>query len=206
MTRLVVAAAVRLYRDGLASSLAARDGFCVVATAASSAECVERAAAHAPSVVLLETAMPGGLEAARALAGTTPVLALAVPEEVDDVLACAEAGVAGYVTRDAGLDQLVAAIHAAARGELLTSPRMTGALLRRVADLAAARPSATDARLTIREREILDLIHAGLSNKQIAQRLSIQLSTVKNHVHNILEKLGVERRADAAALRGSRSM
>lgn len=210
MTSIVIAAEVRLYRDGLATALAARPGFDVVATAANAAECLDRSAALSPTLVLLETAMPGALAAARTLAATTRVLALALPEELDEVVACAEAGMAGYVTRDASLDQLVAAIDAAARGELLTSPRMAAQLLQRVADLAGALRGSSDApRLTGRELEIVDLIDAGFSNKQIAGRLSIQISTVKNHVHNILEKLGVERRTDAAsavhARAGSRS-
>lgn len=200
--RVLVAAEVRLYRDGLAAALAHAPRLDVVATAATARECLARVAAEQPQVVLLETAMPEGLAAVRELAaaGSVRVVALSVPERVDDVLACAEAGVAGFVTREAGLDELVETIEAAVRDELVTSPRMAAALLRRVRELATGLDPGAGPQLTLREREILDLIDAGLSNKQIALELSIQLSTVKNHVHNILEKLQVERRAEAAAV------
>jgi len=116
------------------------------------------------------------------------------------VIACAEAGVSGYVTREASLDELTGVVESVARGESPCSPRISALLLRRVAETAGRR-TETDAarRLTRREAEIVGLIDEGLSNKQIAGRLSIELATVKNHVHSILEKLQVERRAEAAA-------
>ena len=93
-----------------------------------------------------------------------------------------------------------------ARGEALVSPKITAGLLQRLADLASDRGrGALDVRLTRREAEILDLIDQGLSNKEIAHRLSIAVSTVKNHVHSILDKLDVDRRAEAVArVRGTR--
>jgi len=204
MIRVIVATAVRLYREGLADALASRQGLQVAGVAAGADDCVAAAAALAPDVVVCDAGMDGALDAVRAIAGTTAarVLALGVPDRVDEVLACAEAGASGYVTRDASLDELVAAVRAIMREELVIAPPMAAALLQRVGDLARSHASHRDddaVRLTARETEIVALVDAGLSNKQIAARLSIQPSTVKNHVHNILEKLEVEGRADAAA-------
>src|SRR2546421_13075479 len=121
-------------------------------------------------------------------------------EDHGDVLASAEAGAIAYVPREASLEDLVAVIECAVRGEAVCSPRVAGALLRRIAVLATdGRSDRVPARLTKREREIMGLIDEGLSNKEIAKRLRIEVATVKNHVHNILEKLQVHRRGEAAA-------
>lgn len=153
-----------------------------------------------PDVVLLDIGAPDGLLALRELAGTVPgvrILAITVPDRESDVVACAESGAAGFVTRGASLEELVDALESVARGEVLCSPRITAALVQRVGLLARER--AGEHQLTQREREILTLIDAGFSNKSIAQRLSIEVPTVKNHVHRIIEKMGVTNRAQAAA-------
>ncbi|MDQ5821587.1 MAG: response regulator transcription factor, partial [Actinomycetota bacterium] len=144
---------------------------------------------------------PGVVRSLLAKAPGTMVVALGVTEADDDVLPLAEAGVAGYVTRDGTVDDLLATVESVAAGETICSPRITATLLRRVALLARDRGAAAEAKrgLTHREREIVDLIDEGLSNKEIAVRLRIELATVKNHVHNILDKLHVRRRAEAAA-------
>ena len=102
--------------------------------------------------------------------------------------------------REGSLDDLRRAIDSVARGESIVSPKMAASLLRRVSTLAADRaaPPAIE-ELTVREREIVGLIEQGLANKQIAARLNIELATVKNHVHRILEKLDVTRRGEIAA-------
>jgi DNA-binding NarL/FixJ family response regulator len=127
-------------------------------------------------------------------------VALALPEAEADVIACAEAGASGYVPREGTLDDVEAVIESVARGEALCSPRIAATLLRRIAATAAERqPAPSEMRLTSREMEIIDLIDEGLSNKEIAQRLCIAVPTVKNHVHSILDKLHVHRRAEAVA-------
>jgi two-component system nitrate/nitrite response regulator NarL len=127
------------------------------------------------------------------------LVALGVPEQEESVIRCAEAGIAAFVTRESSLPELVRVLQSALRGETLCSPSMARALLGRLATLAAERePKPATAVLTVREVEILGLIDEGLSNKQIAARLVIELPTVKNHVHNILGKLDVRRRGDAA--------
>ena len=204
VTRVLVVAGVRFYRDGIAAVLSADSRFEVVGCVAD----VPEAAAFAslePDVILLDLAGADGPGRVRSLLRRAPaacVVALGVKEAEDDVLPLAEAGVAGYVTRDGSVDDLLAAIVSVAAGETICSPRMTATLLRRVALLArdrAAEEPDPERDLTSRERQIVALIDEGLSNKEIATRLRIELATVKNHVHNILEKLRVHRRGEAAA-------
>ena len=202
-TRVFVVAEIRLYREGLAELLGHRPGLAVAGTAAGLDEALRGARAARPDVVLLDMAMLDGIATARTLARVSPdarVVALAVPESERHVIACAEAGIVGYVSREASLADLVAAIEGAARGEAHCSPRMVASLLRRLGALSLERSGDEPrAHLTARELEIVGLIDRGLSNKEIAQALCIGLPTVKNHVHHILEKLGAERRSQAAA-------
>jgi DNA-binding NarL/FixJ family response regulator len=170
-------------------------------------ECLELARALAPDATLLDLMTPDSLAVIRKLACEVPesrVVALAVPEDEEAVIACAEAGVAALLTRDQSIDDLLETLAGVARGEARVSPKLAAMLLRRVTALAAQRPAspglrARRARLTRREHEVLRLLDEGLSNKEIAQRLCIELPTVKNHVHRILEKLAVHRRAEAVA-------
>jgi two-component system, NarL family, nitrate/nitrite response regulator NarL len=202
MTRIFVLAEIRLYRDGLTDVLRREPGIEIVGAAGSWEEAAPLLRSLRPEIVVVDMATTGGLHlvgAIRALEPTPKVVALAVPDAEDEVLACAAAGVSGYVTREDSLETMVAAIQSVARGELLCTPRMAAVLFDRVRTLMRDRPELGTDELTPREREVLGLIGDGLSNKAIAQRLRIELPTVKNHVHNILEKLRVHRRADAAA-------
>jgi DNA-binding NarL/FixJ family response regulator len=148
-------------------------------------------------------ATPAHYDIARRLGrmpGAPPVVAIGLDDSDAEMLACAEAGAVGYVTREGTLEELVAVIQSAAKGELVCSPRVSGALARRVAALSAeVAPGSASRRLSRREREIAALIGDDLSNKEIASRLSIEVATVKNHVHNMLDKLNVHRRSDAAS-------
>jgi two-component system, NarL family, nitrate/nitrite response regulator NarL len=205
LVRVAVVADVCFYREGLVALLG-RDDRIEVLWAAQSYKEVPRHEPR-PDVVLLDLRASDGHEAAQLLSETfagSGIVALGLSEAGDDVLEWAECGIAGYVTRDSSLDELRETIVAVARGELLCSPHVAARLLRRVATLASARHnSGAPALLTPREREVVALIDEGLSNKQIAGRLFIEVPTVKNHVHNILEKLQVTRRGEAAArLRG----
>jgi two-component system nitrate/nitrite response regulator NarL len=200
--RIFIAAQVRLYREGLADIVARERGLSVVGTTGRRSEIVAGVRALRPNVVLLDAALLGGLITVRELADGTPakVVVLASPETEAAVVAGAEAGISGYVTHDDSPADLVATIRSVNRGDLLCSPRVAGALLRRVTTLASERSAGgSEARLTSRELQILRLLDEGLSNKQIARQLSIQLPTVKNHVHHILDKLGVARRGEAVA-------
>ena len=157
-----------------------------------------------PTVVLVDTSAGDGFSRVQALAAALPaakIVAVGIPDDETVLLDLVEAGVAGCITAEQPLEELVEAVEAATNGELKCSPRVAGALAERVAALKAARRTANEEpRLTRRQREIAALISEGLSNKQIARRLSIQQATVKNHVHNILGKLGVSHRDEVATL------
>jgi two-component system, NarL family, nitrate/nitrite response regulator NarL len=201
VTRIIVCAEVGFYRDGLAYVLP-RYGFDVVGVAATAPEAIAVVFESPSDVILLDMTMRQSLDVLRRIALTrdVKVLALSVREREPDVLACIEAGAAGYVTREASLHDVVDSIERAIRDEPLASPHIVATLMRRVAALASRTESASlGAALTSRELEIVGLIDQGLSNKEIAIRLSIEVATVKNHVHNILEKLHVRRRGEAAA-------
>jgi DNA-binding NarL/FixJ family response regulator len=201
MIHILVAGDIRLYRDGLALHLARQSGVSAVDCVASRAELLELLPTIRPDVLLLDMAMPESLRTLRDVADMMlgiRVVALAVPEVELAVLACAEAGIAGYVTRDASLDDLLNAIENAARGECVVSPRIAGSLLRRLSTLASTQGGRFDSEsaLTSRELEIAHLVDQGMSNKSIAGRLCIEVATVKNHMHNILAKLHAERRTE----------
>lgn len=199
--RVFVLASIRFYREGIADVLSRSPGIDVVGLAARYEDAVAMIDAQRPEVAVLDVVGAEGLALVRELrefAPGTRIVVLAITEADGDVLEWAEAGISGYVTRDGSIDDVVAVVRAAARGEATCTPRISAALLERVHALATAQPSTNArTRLTAREREIAELLEAALSNKQIAARLQIEVTTVKNHVHNILRKLQVTRRIDA---------
>jgi two-component system, NarL family, nitrate/nitrite response regulator NarL len=201
--RVLIIAGIRLYSEGLAEVLGGRARVEVVGVASDPVQGLLGDRDLQPDVVLLDTSMPQAIAAVRAILAATPtakIIALAVSEENQDVLAFAEAGVCGYVTRDAALDDLLAAIDSVAGGGVPCPPQLTAVLLRHISVLAGWRPATPKGRrLTPRELEVVGLIDLGLSNKEIARHLCIEVPTVKNHVHRILDKLELGRRADAAA-------
>jgi len=201
LIRVFVVGEVRLYREGLAELLAGA-GIDVAGTGIDVFSCRAAIAEERPDIVLLDVAGSGGVGAIRRLVDELPgstVVAFGVSGSSDEVIACAEAGAKGYVTRDKGRDELIDVLESVARGETLCSPDVAAALMDRVAALAMAVPETSGAHLTRREYEIVSLVEEGLSNKEIAQRLVIEVATVKSHVHNILEKLKLTRRSEAAA-------
>ena len=203
MVRVFIVAGVRIHRDALVRLLDGQGRLEAIGSAADVSSILRHTAGIDPDLVLVDTTTvecPAGIRAIREAVPAAKVVALGVPESVDEILSFAEAGASGYVTREQSLDDLIAAIEHAARGEVLCSPRVAAALLERVAALAAERtPAPHRPVLTARELEILELIDRGLPNKQIARELCIELATVKNHVHHILAKMKVTRRAEAAA-------
>lgn len=201
---------IRLYREGLERALGEDGRITVAGTAASFHEALPSLDTIRPDVVLLDIGKldmttQDTLLMIRQLverAPATPIVALSVSEATTEVMACVEAGVAGYVTRESSLEELIQAIEAAIRGELRCSPQIAGCLRQRLTALVAEHGSdSLMACLTSRELRTLELIEKGFSNKDIAHTLKIELSTVKNHVHNILQKLHVSRRREAAALK-----
>jgi DNA-binding NarL/FixJ family response regulator len=196
-----------LYREGLAWSLAQRSEVEVAAACAPTSEALTHIVKSGATVVLLDFVTPGALDISKEINRISPgikVIAFAVSEIDTEMIACAEAGIFGFVTRDGSVDDLVASILSTIRGEVVCSARLAGLLFQRLAVLAGANhESSVQGVLTRREREIAELLDKGLSNKEIARSLRIAAATVKNHVHNILEKLNVARRGQAAArLRG----
>jgi two-component system, NarL family, nitrate/nitrite response regulator NarL len=201
--RIFVAADVCLYREALADVLSREPGLEVVGVSGERSEILNQVARDHPVVVLLDPAAAGGFALIReltAVAAGVKIVALALSGDERDIVAYAEAGVSGFVTRDESVDDLVATIRRAEQGELECSSRVAGALLRRVNSLAAHRASDLSAQpLTPREIEVAQLLDEGLTNNEIAVRLQLELSTVKLHVHHILRKLGVASRSKAVA-------
>jgi two-component system nitrate/nitrite response regulator NarL len=199
---------IRLSREALLGALASEPVIASAAAAGDVHAALPLLRARPFEVVLINMASADSLAVCRELvaaAAGARIVALAVSGGDDEVIACAEAGVAGYLLREQSHDELLQVIVSAARGETACPPRVAAALMRRVNMLAAERRSESGpGRLTPREREILDLIERGLSNREIARQLSIEERTVKNHVHNLLEKLKVSRRGEAAAMLRSR--
>jgi two-component system nitrate/nitrite response regulator NarL len=205
MTAVFLVARTRFYREGLADALHREPLIRVVGAAGDPVAALDDVGQSGPDIVLLDTSlagMPRLIGAFRAAAPAASVVALAIPERVPDVIACVEAGAAGYVTETSSLADLTQTVLAVARGEMTCSPLINAALLRRLAALAAAEREAPWTTLSEREAEVAGLLEEGLSNRQIARRLGIEVATVKNHVHHILGKLQVDgRRAAAAVLR-----
>jgi DNA-binding NarL/FixJ family response regulator len=203
--RLFVVSGCRLVRETLARSLQARRriDMAVVGCAGFAEAETARLAELKPDVILVDLASPDGTAAARTLRSLSPeskLVAFSVADTVEDVFACAAAGFSGYVTREAGVDELLGAVRAARDGEMTCSPHIAAALYHQLADRLNPTHSANGKSvLTVRERQVLMLADEGWSNKEIGRRLQISPATVKNHIHSILQKLKAARRGRAAA-------
>ncbi|HEX8345999.1 MAG TPA: response regulator transcription factor [Actinoplanes sp.] len=203
--KVAVVSRVRLYREGLALILGSAQGLQVTGTAGDGAEATDLIAATTPSVAIVDAALvtvPGLLVSFRGVCPPIRVVAFGVRDDVAEIVGCAEAGVSGYVASEAGAADLIGVLDAVQRNEVSCTPFVAATLLRRVNELAGARyelPARVGAGpLTAREAEIMALVELGLMNKQIARRLGISLSTVKNHVHRILQKKAALNRGDLA--------
>jgi two-component system, NarL family, nitrate/nitrite response regulator NarL len=202
IVRLFILSDVRLLCEGLVLALAQHPSVTVVGASDLSMSPAQIAELR-PDVLLLDIAMHESLNISVALRQVLPnlkIVAIAVAEVEQEVIACAEAGVSGFVSRKGSAQDVVAAVHCAVRGELVCSRRTAALLFSRVAALASMRsPPPDNGALTRREHEIVSLLNEGLSNKEIARQLRIQSATVKNHIHSILGKLQVRRRGEVAA-------
>jgi two-component system, NarL family, nitrate/nitrite response regulator NarL len=199
--RVFLASDVRVYREGVAALIATDDSLELAGSAATSESPSRLRDGAEPDVVLVDATRRVSLVLAREIssaAGEGRVVALVAPKQEDDLLAWAGAGISGLLSWEASRHQLVEGLTRAARGETPCSPDVAEALLRR----ARERPRGEvgfRASLTEREAQIAELVADGLSNKGIASELSIEVATVKNHVHSVLEKLRVHSRGEAAA-------
>ena len=186
----------------------------VIGKASSGHVALEQIKKLRPDVALIDTGMPDkdGIEVTKALHQEAPevrVIILGVIDLTEEIMACIEAGAAGYVLKEDSFDHLIDTIHSVHRGESFCSPQITASLFSRIAELASERMpkiSASSIKLTSRELEIINLIAEGLPNKEIAQRLFIETQTVKNHVHNILDKLQLHNRFEAVQYARERNL
>jgi DNA-binding NarL/FixJ family response regulator len=198
-----------LFREALATLLEVRPEVEVVGGAANGAEALARVAELGPDVVLMDLHMPvlDGIAATRRLRVEHPavrVLALTTFDDDEDVFAALRAGAVGYLLKDVSGDRLVEALLAAARGESVLQPSVAARVVARFAELpddAPPRPQPLVVPLSDRELEVLRLLADGASNREIAAAVFLAEGTVKNHVTNVLAKLGARDRTQAA-LRG----
>jgi DNA-binding NarL/FixJ family response regulator len=198
--RILVADDHSLFRDGLVSLLEAA-GLDVVGQVGDGESAVEAALRLRPDVVLMDLNMPGigGLEALRRLRAEWPavqVVMLTVSEEQADLVAAVQAGARGYLLKHLKADEFLDMLHGLERGEAAMSRQTTARLMSGVSQISHA--TSDPVNLTDREAELLRLLAEGLSNKSIAQKLSLSENTVKYHLKNILQKLGVHNRTEAA--------
>ncbi len=204
----------RLLREGLVSMLAEQEDLVVIGAAASGRQALEQIKDLRPEVALIDIGMPGkdGIEVTQELRRDFPevkVVILGMVDVTNEIMACIEAGAAGYVLKEASFDYLVETIRSVHRGESFCSPRMAASLFSRIPELAGEhlpRIPRSSLKLTGRELEIINLIAEGLPNKEIAQRLSIEGQTVKNHIHNILDKLQLHNRLEAVQYAHERNL
>jgi DNA-binding NarL/FixJ family response regulator len=198
--RVLLADDQRVVREGLGMLVGLLEGIELVATAADGEEALALAAEHNPDVVLMDLRMPrmDGTEAIRRLAARgTSSIALTTYADDASVLGALRAGARGYLTKDAGADEIRAAVEAVARGEAALDPAIQHHVLAAVsAPTDSLVPELPDD-LTPREVEVLQLIAAGLTNSEIAERLVVSAATVKSHVNHIFAKIGARDRAQA---------
>jgi len=194
-----------LFRTGLRNLLEEQDSLEVVGEAATGLEAVEQVRDLSPDVVVMDLNMPGmgGVEATRHIAEIAPlarVLVLTISDEDSDVTDAVLAGACGYLLKDSKIEILIDGICAAARGEALISPHIAAKVLQRIR-ATSAQPEIEEmirAELSAREIEVLKLIANGKDNALIAAELHISPKTVKNHISNILMKLQIDNRIQAA--------
>lgn len=200
--RIVIADDHPVFREGVCSSLAAEPDLAVVGQAGTGEEALRLTVDLLPDVVLLDIGMPGwgGLVTAEKLSRTCPaakVVMLTVYDDEDRWLAAFKAGARGYVLKGVSPSELAGIVRIVAAGDVYVSPMLAAGMLR---ELTGARPQDPLSELTEREREVLSLVAEGLTNREIGERVHLAEKTVKNHMTNILGKLHVRSRVEAALL------
>lgn len=200
--RIVLADDHPLFRDGVAHSLAAEPDMLVIGQAADGREAARLARALSPDIALLDVAMPegSGVAAAAEIAAVSPktrIVMLTVSEDEDDLMAAFKAGAHAYVLKGVAASELARILRAVDSGEVYVSPALAAGIL---VDLTRRRPTDPVQSMTARESEILGLLAEGLTNREIGLRLHLAEKTVKHHMTNILGKLHVRSRLEAALL------
>jgi two-component system NarL family response regulator len=203
MSSVVIVDDAELFREALRAAFA-QEGFDVRAVAADAMKGIDITREHQPDLVMLDLLMPGmsGLEVVGTIIKASPrtkVVLLTSSESAEDLLAAVKAGASGYLTKDTPLPRLVAAMHDVIDGGAAVSPAMGGKLFTALRDLLkhSGMMSARVPELTGRELEILGLVGNGKTSREIADELFISENTVRNHVRNVLDKLGLRSRFEA---------
>lgn len=201
----------RLLREGLIAMLTEEEYLTIIGDAATGDEALRLIKKLRPHIALIDIGMPGkdGIEVTQALRTSAPevkVIILGMPDLTDEIMTCIESGATGYVLKESSFDSLLETIRMSMRGESFCSPRMAASLFSRVAEFMEDRLPRSTIKLTPREVEVINKIAMGLSNKQIAEQLFIEVQTVKNHVHNILDKLQLHNRLEAVQYARERNL
>jgi DNA-binding NarL/FixJ family response regulator len=198
---IIVLTPVRLLGDGLAACFSSRADMRAIAVVNDLASLRDKLATTETQVVLIDVTQGVDLFDVRDIASEWPniaLVALGLHEQRQEVIRCGRAGFAGYVARDASIDELCNSLSEIVAGRLACPPEIAGGLLRALFHReSSSGQSDVDLALTRRESEVLELLGRGFSNKEIANELCLSVATVKHHVHHVLEKLKLERRAQA---------
>jgi DNA-binding NarL/FixJ family response regulator len=202
---VLILSAIRLLGEGLAQALGRDDATSTFGACFDLEDGLIRISRLSPDIVLLDAAFPEGSDSVGRILVVAPqvkVVVFAVAETSDNIITWAQAGVAGYIPRTAALSDVAPLLLAIMRDEQPCSAHVAAGLLRRLHATIESGPDGSDLTalpaLTFREMQVIELIGIGLSNKDIARRLNIGLGTTKSHVHNLLSKLNIQRRSQAA--------
>lgn len=200
---VIVYSKVRLFSEALADWLKSHDTIRMVQPCCRLENLIRRVESLKPEIILFDICSEGSLDEAQTLSRRypdLPLVALALPEVAEEVIACADAGFIGYFPRDASLDELYPTMQKTIRNECPCNPQIAASLIK---ELRRRREPADEHTLTEpltqRECEVLGLLGHGMCNKEIARHLGISVATVKNHLHNVFSKLHVRGRTEAVA-------
>lgn len=203
MIRILLVDDQSIVREGLRAMLSLEPDMLVVGEARDGSQAVRLVKELSPDIVLMDVRMPGmdgltALEQLKAVAPKSSVIMLTLYDDPNYLLRAVSAGAAGYILKDVSREELVRAVRVTAEGGAIIAPSMLPSLLRQIERTLAAPGPMSVEKLSARELEVLRLIAEGYTNQEIAEKLILSPTTVKTHVQNILQKLGVSDRTQAA--------